>query len=248
MSGNRTLVLAGDTLAEDKESRPVEGAARVGDKVVATQSGYVRSYNGRIGVIPFHGAYEPRAGDTVVGIVKECNPGNWIIDIRAPWDAPLHVSEAPWRVDFGETMQYLRPGDAVLCKVLFVDGQKKVQVTLKDRNLSKLEGGEIMEVPPVKVARIIGKNGTMLNLVKGYVECWLYVGQNGRIWINGDTDEVMLAKEVLNLIADEAHLPGLTDRVKAFLKERKPDGVDDLITIDVEDEEPGATTDDSEEE
>lgn len=234
MAGNRTLVLVGDELANDNETRPVEGAARVGDKVVATHSGYVRHHAGRVGVIPFKGSYEPRAGDTVVGIVRECNPGNWIIDIRAPWDAPMHVSEAPWRVDFGETMQYLRPGDAILCKILFVDGQKKVQVTLKDRNLSKLEGGEILEVPPVKVARIIGKNGSMLNLVKGYVECWLYVGQNGRVWINGEPDEVLLAREAIELIANEAHLPGLTDRVKAFLQARKPDGVDDLITIDVE--------------
>ena len=44
------------------------------------------------------------AGTSVpVGIVNEANTGNWIIDIRAPWLAPLHVSEAPWRVDFGET-------------------------------------------------------------------------------------------------------------------------------------------------
>ncbi len=237
MAGNRTLVLVGDELAKDKETRPVEGAARVGDRVVATQSGYVRRHGDRVGVIPFQGAYEPRAGDTVVGIVADCNPGNWIIDIRAPWDAPMHVSEAPWRVDFGETMEYLKPGDAVLCKVLFVDGQKKVQVTLKDRNLSKLEGGEVFEVPPVKVARIIGKNGSMLNLVKGYVECWLYVGQNGRIWINGEADEVLLAREAIEMIARDAHLPGLTDKVRAFLHERKPDGADELITIDVEDEE-----------
>lgn len=226
MSQNRELVIVGDVLGDARDWTATTGCKRVGDKVVAVQSGLVARYNGKLSVIPLNGAYEPKAGDTVVGIVAEANPGNWIINIRAPWEAPLHVSEAPWRVDFGETMAYLRPGDAVLCKILFVDGQKKVQVTLKDRNLTKLEGGELMEVPPVKVARIIGKNGSMLNLLKEYVECWLFVGQNGRIWINGEPGEVLLATKAIRLIADEAHLPGLTDRVRAFLEANKPGGVD----------------------
>jgi len=234
MKDERQLVISGDVVGDAKQQKATTGVAVVGDKIVATQSGLLAAYQDKLSVIPINGAYEPKAGDTVVGVVSEANPGNWIIDIRAPWLAPMHVSEAPWRVDFGETMAYLRPGDAILCKVLFVDGQKKVQVTLKDRNLTKLEGGEIMEVPPVKVARIIGKNGSMLNLLKEYVECWLFVGQNGRVWLNGEPTEVLLAKQAIQLIADEAHLPGLTDRVRAFLDEKKPGGVD--ATLDLEEE------------
>ena len=175
MKDERQLVISGDVVGDAKQQKATTGVAVVGDKIVATQSGLLAAYQDKLSVIPINGAYEPKAGDTVVGVVSEANPGNWIIDIRAPWLAPMHVSEAPWRVDFGETMAYLRPGDAILCKVLFVDGQKKVQVTLKDRNLTKLEGGEIMEVPPVKVARIIGKNGSMLNLLKGqkFRKLWL---------------------------------------------------------------------------
>ncbi len=234
MSQKRELVIAGDVVGSAKEWKALSGTKVVGDKVVAVQSGLLAKYQDRMSVMPINGAYEPRAGDTVVGIVAEANPGNWIIDIKAPWLAPLHVSEAPWRVDFGETMEYLRPGDAILCKILFVDGQKKVQVTLKDRNLTKLEGGELLEVPPVKVARIIGKNGSMLNLVKEYVECWLFVGQNGRIWINGEPEEVLVAKKVLNMIANEAHLPGLTDRVRAFLEANKPGKADAELTLEEE--------------
>ncbi len=239
----RQLVLAGDKIATDKNGKAAKGTTKMGDDIVSTHTGFARKAGDFYSVIPFNACYEPRAGDTVVGMVKECNPGNWIIDIRAPWDAPMHVSEAPWRVDFGETLKYLKPGDNLLCKVLFVDEQKKVQVTMKDRNLMKLEGGEVIEVPPVKVARIIGKNGSMLNLIKEYVECWLYVGQNGRVWIDGDADEVLLAEEVIQLIARDAHLPGLTDKVRALLEEKKPGGVDgEIIEVDVEVE------DDSEEE
>jgi exosome complex component RRP4 len=241
----KQLVLAGDKIPSDKNAKAAKGTARVNGEIVATHTGFARQAGDYYSVIPFNACYEPRAGDTIVGMVKECNPGNWIIDIRAPWDAPMHVSEAPWRVDFGETLKYLKPGDNLLCKVLFVDEQKKVQVTMKDRNLMKLEGGKIIDVAPVKVARIIGKNGSMLNLIKEYVECWLYVGQNGRVWIDGDAEEVLLADDVINLIADEAHLPGLTDKVRAMLEQRKPGGADgEIIEVDVEEVE----TESSEEE
>ena len=222
---DRQLVLPGDAVG-DKRSIPGPGTKKVGDRVVATSAGLLQQMGEKISVLPLNGAYDPRPGDQVIGIITEANTGNWIVDIKAPWLAPLHVSEVPWRVDFGETTSYLKGGDAILCKVLFVDEQKKVQVTLKDRNLMKLEGGELMEVGPVKVARVIGKNGSMLNLVKGYVECWLHVGQNGRIWLNGEPKEVLMAKKVIQTIADEAHLPGLTERITALLEQLRPGGLD----------------------
>lgn len=228
---DRHLVLPGDTVG-DRRSIPGPGTKRVGDRLVAVTAGLLQAQGEKVSILPMSGAYEPRPGDQVVGIITEANPGNWIVDIRAPWPAPMHVSEVPWRVDFGETTAYLRTGDAILCKVLFVDDQKKVQVTLKDRNLTKLEGGEILEVPPVKVARVIGKSGSMLNLLKEYVECWLQVGQNGRIWVNGEPKEVLLAKEVIDTISREGHLPGLTEKVKALLESRRPGGLDAGITVE----------------
>ncbi|MES2155888.1 MAG: exosome complex RNA-binding protein Rrp4 [bacterium] len=228
---DRQLVLPGDRVG-DKRSVAGPGTKLVGNDLVATSAGLLSSLGEKVTVLPMSGCYEPRPGDLVVGIVREANPGNWILDIRAPWLAPMHVSEVPWRVDFGETTSYLKSGDAVLCKILFVDEQKKVQVTLKDRNLSKLEGGEIIEVSPVKVARVIGKNGAMLNLLKEYVECWLFVGQNGRIWLNGEPKEILLAKQVIQTIADQAHLPGLTEKVKALLESKRPGGLDAGITVE----------------
>ena len=226
----RQLVLPGDVLG-DKRSIAGPGTKKVGDRLVATSAGLLQQMGEKVSVLPMNGAYDPKPGDMVVGVINEANTGNWIVDIRAPWLCPLHVSEVPWRVDFGETTSYLKPGDAILCKVLFVDEQKKVQVTLKDRNLMKLEGGELMEVSPVKVARVIGKSGSMLNLLKEYVECWMLVGQNGRIWLNGNADEVLLAKEAIQAIVDTAHMPGVTERVKALLESRRPGGIDAGLPI-----------------
>lgn len=226
MSNKRNVILVGDELARGHKVKPGTGAIRDGNRILATQSGLLQEGRGRIGVIPFTGRYEPKAGDLVIGKILDANTGNWILDIGAPYDAPLHVSECPWRVDFGETHNYLAPGDSVLCKVLFVDQQRKVQVTMKDRNLMKLEDGELLDVGPTKVARVIGRSGSMINLIKGYLECWLFVGQNGRIWVQGEPDEVLAVKDIIHLIDTEAHLPGLTDKVRARLEAVRPGGVD----------------------
>ena len=238
-SRERHLVLPGDAVG-DKRSIAGPGTKKVGDRLVAVTAGLLQQLGEKVSVLPMNGAYDPKPGDMVVGVINEANTGNWIVDIRAPWLCPMHVSEVPWRVDFGETTAYLKPGDAILCKVLFVDDQKKVQVTLKDRNLMKLEGGELMEVPPVKVARVIGKSGSMLNLLKEYVECWMLVGQNGRIWLNGEADEVLLAKDAIQSIVDHAHLPGVTERVKALLESRRPGGIDAGLPITRGDASPAA--------
>ncbi len=230
-TNQRKVVLPGDIVG-DARAIPGNGTKKVGDKLVAITAGVLQEVGERVHVLAMTGAYEPRPGDMVVGIVTEANTGNWLVDIRAPWPAPMHVSEVPWRVDFGETTAYLKVGDAIWCKVLFVDEQKKLQVTLKDRNLSKLEGGELLEVPVTKVARIIGKNGAMLNLLKGYVECWMSVGQNGRIWLNGAPAEVLLARKAIEAICEHANSPGLTERISAMLEAARPGGVDADLSIE----------------
>ena len=54
----------------------------------------------------------------------------------------------------------------------------------------------------------------------------MFVGQNGRIWLNGEPKEVLMAKRVIQAISDEAHLPGLTERITAMLEVMRPGGLD----------------------
>jgi exosome complex component RRP4 len=189
-------------------------------KIYAARLGLAMERNGTVGIVPLSGVYTPRPGDLCIGIVTEVGPSNWMTDINAPYPAPMHSSETPWKIEFGETAEYLKPGDAILCKVLFVDENKKTQVTMKEPNLRKLQGGQILEVSAAKVARVIGKNGSMVALIKKYTDVWMFVGQNGRIWINGDLPMIQVAIDAIRIIEQEAHMGGLTERVEAFLKQR----------------------------
>jgi exosome complex component RRP4 len=157
-------------------------------------------------------------GDLVVGKIVDIGASNWLVDINSPYPAPLHVNEVPWRVEFGETSKFMTVGDIVLLKVVDVNEVKKITVSMQDHGLRKLTGGMVIDVSPSKVPRVIGRNGSMIQMLKNYTGCRIYVGQNGRIWIDGDLDNIVRAVQAVKMIEDEAHSLGLTEKVKRYLE------------------------------
>ena len=140
----RELVLPGDLL-DDSGAKVGEYAYERDGKVYAAVLGIKNVSQTGVGVIPLHGQYMPVAGDLVIGTINDIGPSNWMVDINAPYPAPLHVNEVPWKVEFGDTSRFLNIGDVVLLKVLSVDESKKIQVTMNDAGLRKIEGGLIVE-------------------------------------------------------------------------------------------------------
>ncbi len=217
----RELVLPGDLLSDDgKNLRAGQSTFKEGGKIYAAQLGLKSQRSSFLNVIPLKGAYIPRPDDLLIGTVIGISPSTWLIDINSPYPAPLHVNEVPWRVDFGETSQYLNIGDSLLLKVFSVDEIKRIQVSMKNRQSRKLHGGHLVKITPSKVPRIIGKNGSMISMIKKETRCRMFVGQNGCIWLDGDPLDVLKAVQAVNLIEENAHKMGLTDRVKEFLTEQ----------------------------
>ncbi|MFA6048601.1 MAG: exosome complex protein Rrp4 [Candidatus Micrarchaeia archaeon] len=154
-------------------------------------------------VIPLKGHYVPRMGDYVVGIVKEVRFSGFSVDLNSPYDGSISAKE---------TREAFEVGDVISAKIRSVD-EVHEPLLVEPR---KLWGGRLIDVESVKVPRIIGRNGSMLSMLKAYSKSDLFVGKNGRIYLkNGD---VALAAIAVLKICREAHLTGLTDRIKAFLE------------------------------
>jgi exosome complex component RRP4 len=211
----REIVMPGDLLDGDK-LRPGAGTYVSDGKIYAALLGIKTVKSNYINIIPMGGRYIPCVGDSVIGEVEDIGPSNWLIDINAPHPAPLHVNEVPWRVEFGDTARYMNVGDVILAKILMVDETMRFQVTLKDQR--KLQDGQIVEISPSKVPRVIGKSGSMIQMIKGYTNCRIFVGQNGRIWLDGEVDDIMHAIKAIQMIEQDAHSFGLTERVKEYLE------------------------------
>jgi len=218
----REIVIPSQLLGEIKNKKAGRGTFVENGKIYAEILGILNNSSDYINVTPLKGRYDPIEKDFVIGIVEEAMASSWLVDINAAYPALLHVNEVPWEVEFGETERYLNHGDSIMAKVLQVDQEKRLQITLNDRNLYKIKGGLIIDVEPSKVPRIIGKKGSMISLLKKYTNCRIFVGQNGRIWIDGDIEGVKKVIDTIKMIEDEALSYGLTNKIeKLLLKEAK---------------------------
>jgi exosome complex component RRP4 len=219
----RKIVIPGDLLGTTDTKKAGKGTYVEHKNIYANILGILNERPPYINIIPIKGRYDAIVGDIVIGIVDEPLSSSWLVNINAPYPALLHVSEVPWDVDFGETEKYLNSGDSIMVKVQQVDLEKKLQITMKDRGLYKIRGGLVIDVEPSKVPRIIGKKGTMINLLKKYTRCRIFVGQNGRIWIDGEGANVASALKAIRMIEDQSVYYGLTDKIEQLLKSERKD-------------------------
>ena len=186
-------------------------------RVYASVLGLLRRRPPVVEVTPLSGRFIPRPGDVVIGTVTDVQGTFWLLDIGAPRWAPLHMTGTPWKIDYGETEQYLRVGDAVVVRVEAIENTGRIGVTMVGEGLGKLEGGTIVTISPAKVPRVIGRGGSMIETIQRSTHCHVVVGQNGRVYVEGPPEETLRVRETLRLIDEEGHRSGLTERVQSFL-------------------------------
>ncbi len=215
---DRKILLPGDEIDEE-DLKPGKGMFKRDGKIYAARLGVKRVRSGYANVAAQSGRYEPQEGEKVIGTVTDINSSFWMVDVNAPNPAVLHVNDVPWMVDYGDTASYIDVGDAVLVKITSVDEQNKMQVTMDEEGLKKLSDGQIIEIAPAQVPRVIGRGGSMISMLKKYTDCKIFVGQNGRIWISGQLEGQYLAAKAIKMIEENAQAVGLTDVVKEFLEE-----------------------------
>ena len=215
----KDLVVPGDVLARGLDFLPSSGTYRIDNEIKAKVMGLVKLKDKYVGVVPLAGVYIPRPGDGIIGIIEDMQSTIWIADINSPYDAILQIGEAVGEfVDINKTdiSVYYDIGDVIYAKVLNVSKSKQVSLTMNDYRAKKLLGGRILTITPSKVPRLIGKEGSMVELIKNKTKCQIVVGQNGVVWIKGEQEG--LATKAILTIERESHIEGLTDRITELLE------------------------------
>jgi exosome complex component RRP4 len=220
-TGGKEVVVPGQTLAIGMDMLPGDGTYRLGEEIKCSVLG-LADIKGRLAkVIPLGGRYIPKVGDVVLGIVDGVRFSNWAVNINSPYGAVMPLAEASESyIDTrrNDMTDFFAMGDTILAKVALVDNQMNVNVSLRGPGLQKLQGGHVFEVAPAKVPRVIGKGGSMIRTIKEATGCNIFVGQNGRIWLKGTTRQSeTLAIKTIKTIEAEAHMSGLTNRIRASL-------------------------------
>ncbi|WP_405293745.1 exosome complex RNA-binding protein Rrp4 [Methanobrevibacter sp.] len=209
---NKDLVIPGQILADD-EYYSGRGTFKENGKVCSSLLGRVSLRNKKIRVIPLKSKYVPKKGDVVIGKIKDVRFSMWDVDINSPYSGILPAFEV-----FGREKKELNKvydvGDVLFLRVVEVDEIKKAKLGLKGRGMGKFKGGIIVDIAPTKVPRLIGKKGSMINMIKDKTKCKIVVGQNGLVWVKGNEDMEQLTREIIHLIEAEAHTSGLTNKIK----------------------------------
>jgi exosome complex component RRP4 len=215
----REVVVPGQLLAEGRY-RAAIGTYRDEERIYSALVGLAELRGNTIKVVPLEGVYIPREGDLVIGTITEVASTNWKVDIGGPYGASIHANNALRRPYDDDLSRYMDIGDVIAAEVIAFDRVTGPFLTMKGRGLRKLEGGMVLEVSPAKIPRIIGRRGSMINMVKDILRIHTIVGQNGRIWMRApDIPTLRLAIKAFRTIEDQSHTLKLTDRIQNMLQE-----------------------------
>lgn len=215
----RDIVVPGQLLADGMDYLPSSGAYRENERIISTLLGLVNLEGRLIKIIPLRGRYMPKIGDIVIGRVVEMTFSNWFVDIGCTNNGVLSLSEVEEYVEKGTDLStYYDFGDYIVARISNVM-RNNIDLSMRGPGLRKLTPGRLLTINSSKVPRLIGKQGSMISLLKMKTGCKILVGQNGVIWVQGHPQNEMLVQETVKLVDERAHTEGLTEYITSFLDE-----------------------------
>ncbi len=217
----RRVVIPGEVIVSGEDYLPSDGARREGKDILASRFGLAEEAGKVIKVLAITGAFIPRRNNVVIGRVINITMNGWLVDIDAANSGFIPIDESPRFINKSEMDQFLDIGDIVSAKIWSITA-RGVDLSLKGIGLGKLEGGFIFRVTPNRVPRVIGREGSMINLIKEKTGCNISAGQNGWIWIRGATlDAQIRARKAVEFVADKVYVEGLTEKMEIWFEEQK---------------------------
>jgi len=223
MDNRRKYVIPGDVVTTGP-FRPEQNVVLEGNKIISTTIGVSEIYDDSVKVISLTGKYIPKINDLVIGKVISHTSLSWELDINSCYVGFLPAQDVFGR-DFSahadELTSKLKAGDLVAARIANFDRTRDPLVTIADRDLGKIESGDLIKISPSKVPRLIGKRGTMIQTIESATDAVITIGQNGWVVVSCENPEGLLkAKKAIQMVNEQAHVANLTDQVKEMLESK----------------------------
>jgi len=218
---DRKIVIPGEVIVKGNDFLPGEGTEKKGEEIIAQRYGLAEESNKLVKVISLSGPYIPRRGNVVIGKVENITFNGWILDIGTAETSFLSLTEVPRYVNKDGLDEVMDIGEMAVAKIWTIN-KRGIDLTIKGRGLGRIEDGLIIKINPNKVPRVIGKEGSMIKMIKDETGCNITVGQNGFIWIKGDKiDDELFAKEAILFVTERSIISGLTDEMNKWFEKHK---------------------------
>jgi len=221
MSKDKRYVIPGDIITTGPY-RPEQNVILDGNKIIATCIGLSDITDGAVRVIPLTGGYIPKGDDLVVGKVISHSAMSWEVDINSCYLGILPASDVFGR-DFSshadDLTAKLGNGDLIAARIVNFDRTRDPLITISGRELGKIDSGELIKISTSKVPRLIGKRGSMIQMIEEATNANITIGQNGIIIASCENpDGLSKAIRAINMIEEDSHRINLTDMVKKMLE------------------------------
>ena len=221
MSKDKRYVIPGDIITTGPY-RPEQNVILDGNKMIATCIGLSDITDGAVRVIPLTGRYIPKGDDLVVGKVISHSAMSWEVDINSCYLGILPASDVFGR-DFSshadDLTAKLGNGDLIAARIVNFDRTRDPLITISGRELGKIDSGELIKISTSKVPRLIGKRGSMIQMIEEATNANITIGQNGIIIASCENpDGLSKAVRAINMIEEDSHRINLTDMVKKMLE------------------------------
>ena len=223
MDNRRKYVIPGDVITTGP-FRPEQNVILEGNKIISTMIGVTEIYDDSVKVISLTGKYIPKINDLVIGKVLSHTSLSWELYINSCYVGFLPAQDVFGR-DFSahadELTSKLKAGDLVAARIANFDRTRDPLVTIADRDLGKIESGDLIKISPSKVPRLIGKRGAMIQAIETATDAIITIGQNGWVVVSCENPEGLLkAKKAIQMVNEQAHVANLADQVKEMLESK----------------------------
>ena len=221
MDNKRKYVIPGDVITTGP-FRPEQNVILEGEKIISTTIGISEIYEDTVRVITLTGKYIPKIDDLVIGKVNSHTSLSWELDINSCYVGFLPAQDVFGR-DFSahadELATKLKTGDLVAARIANFDRTRDPLVTISDRDLGAIDSGDLVKISPSKVPRLIGKRGSMIQMIEMATNAAVTIGQNGWVVVSCESPEGLLkAKKAIEMVDQKAHVANLTDQIKEMLE------------------------------
>ena len=202
--------------------RAEQNTVMQGDKILATVVGLSDVHDGSVRVIPLTGGYYPKDDDLIIGKIVSHSAMSWEVDINSCYAGMLPATDVFGR-DFSshsdDLSAKLGNGDLIVARIVNADKTRDPLLTISGRELGKIDSGELVNISPSKVARLIGKRGSMIQTIEGGTHAQITIGQNGLVVVScEDSDGLLKAIKAIELVEEKAHVANLTDQINDMLE------------------------------
>ena len=221
LESKKRYVLPGDFITT-APLRLQDNVVLEGKRIISTTIGLSDVSADSVRVISLNGIYMPKMDDLVIGMIQYISGNSWFANINSCYQGMLLGQDVFGRGSYPSTKEMkerLDKGDIIYARIANSDRQREPLISIADKNLGKIDSGELIKISPTKVPRLIGKHGSMIQTIEASTNATITVGQNGLIVVSCDeTNGLLKALTAIRMVDEQAHLVNLTDKVKKMLK------------------------------